>query len=483
MNTLLRVLHIEDDAADALLVQRVLVRAGMGIEPLRVETRAQLEVALAEPWDLIIADYSLPAFGAEEALALVQSEGLDIPFIIVSGTIDEESAVSSLRAGAHDFITKARLARLVPAVERAIREREVRAAARAADELSRDSLAQNIPDLIARFDRDLRFTYVNPSVAATAGMLPAEFIGYSIDELDFAPEPARVWTETINQVFASGESAAVEFGYPSPSGYRWFHSRVVPEKRDGAIESVLSITREISEQKQTAEELRVRAEQQASVAQLGQRALAGLAPQRLLEDAVRMVHEVLGKGTGLGLATVHGIVTQANGHIDITSRRGGGTSFRIYLPSAEPAEAELVETVPAPRLSGEGTILLVEDDEGVRSICRRCLERGGYHVIEAATPGEALARIAEPHDRIDLLLSDVILPEMHGPLLAQQVRELLPNLPVLLMSGYLPTDLMDRVESGLITAETAIVAKPFTADGLLTKVRDVLHASALAAVL
>lgn len=299
MRQSLRVLLIEDEEADAVLVLRELSRAEMEVESIRIETREQMEAALTEPWDLIIADYSLPVFGAEQALEVVQLSGLDIPFIIVSGTIDEERAVTALRAGAHDFVTKTRLARLVPAVERAIRDRALRQAGRQADELSRqrgrelDSLAQNIPDLIARFDRDLRFTYVNPALASAADMTQAEFIGRSSRELDFAPDAARTWTSTMEAVLASGDPMVVEFSYPAPEGIRWFQSRVVPERSDGVIVGVLSITRETTAQKRISEELRVLAGQQAAVARLGQRALSGLTPEQLLDDAVRIVHEVL----------------------------------------------------------------------------------------------------------------------------------------------------------------------------------------------
>ncbi len=116
----LRVLIIEDYEEDALLLRRHLSRAGYALEAVRVETAAELTAALAQPrpWDLVIADYTLPSFGARDALALIQASGIDLPFIIVSGTIDEVSAVNAMRAGAHDYVLKGHLERLVPAVER-----------------------------------------------------------------------------------------------------------------------------------------------------------------------------------------------------------------------------------------------------------------------------------------------------------------------------------------------------------------------------
>ncbi len=124
----LRVLIIEDYEEDALLLQRHLGRAGYAVQALRVETAQQLTEALEEPyrWDLVIADYTLPSFGARDALALIQGSGVDLPFIIVSGTIDEVSAVNAMRAGAHDYVLKGHLERLLPAIERELLDAERR---------------------------------------------------------------------------------------------------------------------------------------------------------------------------------------------------------------------------------------------------------------------------------------------------------------------------------------------------------------------
>lgn len=124
----LRVLLIEDYEEDALLLERYLARAGFRVDARRIETAAALEEALADarPWDLVIADYTLPGFGAREALEIIQGRGLDVPFIIVSGTIDEVSAVNAMRAGAHDYVLKGHLERLIPAIERELHDAERR---------------------------------------------------------------------------------------------------------------------------------------------------------------------------------------------------------------------------------------------------------------------------------------------------------------------------------------------------------------------
>ena len=133
MSALLRALIVEDWDADAQLVVRELRRHGYDVEYERVETRPAMEQALAQKgWDIILCDYSLPQFNAMNALATLKESSLDIPFFVISGTIEEESAVTALKAGAHDFMVKGRLARLVPAIEREMKEAEIRRAHRQA---------------------------------------------------------------------------------------------------------------------------------------------------------------------------------------------------------------------------------------------------------------------------------------------------------------------------------------------------------------
>lgn len=135
----LRLLIVEDDPADALLVVRFLEKAGLQLEWERVEDREGLAAALAKPWDAVVSDWSLPAFGAKEALKVLQARGLDLPFLIMSGTIGEETAVEAMRLGAHDFVLKDRLTRLPLALEREIREAKVRAERAKADAALRRS--------------------------------------------------------------------------------------------------------------------------------------------------------------------------------------------------------------------------------------------------------------------------------------------------------------------------------------------------------
>jgi two-component system cell cycle sensor histidine kinase/response regulator CckA len=181
-----------------------------------------------------------------------------------------------------------------------------------------------------------------------------------------------------------------------------------------------------------------------------------------------------GKGTGLGLATVYGIVKQSGGHIWVYSEVGQGTSFKVYLPRVEEA-ATVVTTVPQRARRGTETILLTEDDDQVRALARETLELSGYTVLEAASPTDAL-RIALQHSGvIHLLLTDVVMPGMNGRALADRLLALRPDLKVLFMSGY-PASAIGH--HGVLDPGTAFLQKPFTPGSLARKVGEVLDAGA-----
>ncbi|RME78342.1 MAG: response regulator [Chloroflexi bacterium] len=180
-----------------------------------------------------------------------------------------------------------------------------------------------------------------------------------------------------------------------------------------------------------------------------------------------------GKGTGLGLSTVHGIVRQSGGHIQVYSEPGQGSVFKIYLPVAEPSAAAEPAVLPPPvqALSGTETILIAEDDPAVRQLMRQVLTSNGYTVLDAATGRQAL-QIFTPG--VQLLLTDVVLPDMNGQELAGQLRQQQPDLKVLYTSGYTSEAI---VHQGILEAGLAFLQKPFTPSILLRRLREVLDAS------
>ncbi|HRI68898.1 MAG TPA: PAS domain S-box protein [Polyangium sp.] len=188
-----------------------------------------------------------------------------------------------------------------------------------------------------------------------------------------------------------------------------------------------------------------------------------------------------GKGTGLGLATVHGIITQCGGHVTVESEMGRGSIFRVYLPLSSGTTAT---TKPSPVVSqipklGQETILVVEDDALVRHFVVGILRRVGYAVFEAENPLTALKATAERRGDIDLLLTDVVMPDLSGRELAEQLGAIYPRIQVVYMSGY--TD--DAVlRHGIETNEIAFLRKPFTKDALLQKLRESLDTARALAI-
>ena len=177
----------------------------------------------------------------------------------------------------------------------------------------------------------------------------------------------------------------------------------------------------------------------------------------------------LGKGTGLGLSSVYGIVEQMKGIIHVYSEIGVGSMFKIYLPCASKSQARKVK-IKAPKVipGGKETILLVEDEDDVRELTARLLKEQGYKVYEAKAPDEAIAFVRKTKEKIDLLLTDVVMPRMNGKELAKQLGSMVINLKVLYMSGY--TNLF-MANHGYINRGMSFLQKPFTLETLSLKVR------------
>ena len=183
-----------------------------------------------------------------------------------------------------------------------------------------------------------------------------------------------------------------------------------------------------------------------------------------------------GKGTGLGLATVYGIVKQSGGYVWLYSEAGKGATFKIYLPRVEGvAEARAATPRPAPAPPGTETVLLVEDEGTLRELAREVLEASGYRVLEAAG-GEDALRVADAHaGTIHLLLTDVVMPGMSGRVVAERLAPSRPGMKVLYTSGYTDDAVFQR---GVLPEGTAFIQKPFTTEGLARKVREILDSEA-----
>ena len=196
----------------------------------------------------------------------------------------------------------------------------------------------------------------------------------------------------------------------------------------------------------------------------------------------------VGKGTGLGLSTVYGIVKQTGGFVYVDSVPGEGTSFRIFLPRHRPEldtqpeapaaagaakDAAIAPPKPRPDLTGQGTILLVEDEDGLRSLNARGLRSRGYSVIEASNGVEAMEALEEKDGAVDLVVSDVVMPEMDGPTLLREMRKRNPNLKIIFVSGYAE----EAFDKSLPENEQfAFLPKPFALSALVEKVKETMTA-------
>jgi PAS domain S-box-containing protein len=179
-----------------------------------------------------------------------------------------------------------------------------------------------------------------------------------------------------------------------------------------------------------------------------------------------------GRGTGLGLSTVFGIVRQSGGSVDVHSELGRGTSVKVYLPSIDQPVAAESEDRKVSVKRGTETVLLVEDDEMVRALVRQALLREGYKVLDAADPLDAQRISAEYRGKIQLLITDVVMPKVSGRELAARISQLRPNIKLLYMSGYTDGAILN---SGILEDEAAFLQKPFSPDALTGKVREVLE--------
>jgi CheY-like chemotaxis protein len=184
-----------------------------------------------------------------------------------------------------------------------------------------------------------------------------------------------------------------------------------------------------------------------------------------------------GKGTGLGLSTVYGIIKQSGGNIGVYSELDHGTTFKVYFPELATAQPKTdlvaVELAPA---GGSETILLVEDEDVVRGLAQKILEQSGYKVMAASRGTDAIRLCLQGTESIDLLLTDVVMPETSGKEVADRVTELLPGLRVLFMSGYTDEAI---VHHGVLDSNVEFIQKPFTPAALVRRVREVLDAESL----
>jgi len=522
VKTPLRLLQLEDDTVDADLITATLTEGGIPCQSQLVETRQAFVAALKEGrMDLILADYSIPGFDGMTALTLARQHCPDVPFLFVSATIGEELAIDAMHQGATDYVLKQRLGRLVPSVQRALRELDDRNERKRAEEALRQS------------EKQFRQSQKMEAVGRLAGGIAHDFnnlltviMGYSqvlLTELG----PQHPLRGKIDETLKAGERAATLIRQ-----LLTFSSKQSLDPKilslNTAVTSLESLLRRlIGEDIQLVSKLdptngRLRADQaqleqvlvnlvvnardampkggtltietaQVELTRSPVYHLAPLMPGLYVRLAVSdtgcgmdrntqshifepfFTTKGEGKGSGLGLSTVFGIVTQCGGAIDVTSRVGQGTRFDLYFPSVE---SDILTTAPTQPVGqpqrGTETILLVEDDPSVRTLVRDELRKLGYRVLEAKNGVEACLLATQQTGLVQLLLTDVVMPGMGGRELAQHLSVIKPDLRTLFISGYMDdVGIMAGQEEGT----SSFLQKPFTPEVLARAVRNLLDVS------
>jgi PAS domain S-box-containing protein len=632
-----RVLMVEDNDSDAVLINRELSR----LTPLPAVQHVRTHPAFVAALEgfsphVILSDHNIPGFSGWEALDLAQRAQPDVPFILVTGSLDEETAVRYLKSGASDYILKDRLVRLGPALLEALERARQKVALRSQERLLRQIIDAN-PSLIFVKDWNGRFVLVNQATAQVYGTTVETLVGKT--DADFNPNVDEIahFLRYDRDVMSSGQPRIIAeepVTNPATGDTRWFQTIKVPLRslQEGTA-TLLGVSTEITERKRLEEQL-LQSQKMEAVGQLAggvahdfnniltaivgytdllaaelegnarqledleeirkaarraaalTRQLLAFSRKQVLEPRIIDVNSVVlnldkmlrslisenielktdladnlaaaradpnqieqvimnlainardampdggtvtietrnttldeayaaqhvsvipgeyvmlavtdtgcgmdektksrifepffttkpaGRGTGLGLSTVYGIVKQTGGNIWLYSEPGKGTTFKIYLPAIAALPEDIGKVAPAEAARpGRGTVLVVEDDDQLRRLTHRALAGQGYTVLEADRGSTALDIARRHKGQIDLLLTDVIMPDTNGRKLAETIQAARPGLRVLYMSGYPDGAIASH---GMLEPGVAYLAKPFTTEAITRRVREVLEAS------
>jgi signal transduction histidine kinase len=503
----LRVLVIEDDEDDALLLLRELRRGGYDPVHQRVETAQEMQEALRQKWDLIVSDYSMPHFDPLSALRMLEEQDLDIPCILVSGSVDETTILDAMKAGAADYLMKDNLMRLVAAVDRELREADIRRERRRLEEQVRH--AQKMEAIgrlaggVAHDFNNLLTVITGYSELLLGAASVSDFTRTALEEIKKAAERGGSLTRqllifsrkqkilpksvNLNDLVANMEKMLVRLIGEDVELVSVLKPDLGLVRTDvGLFEQVVMNlvvnARDAMPEggKVTIETANVSLNTPQVDLTPGPHVMLAVSDTGIGMDAETQSHifepffttKEAGKGTGLGLATVYGIVKQCAGAITVYSEPGRGTAFRVYLPRVDqPIEEVRSRPESLGSLNGSETVLVVEDDAEVRRLICEILRAKGYHILES-TKGEEAIQIARGFQGpLPLVVADVILPEMSGPDVVRKVREAKPDIRALFISGYTDEAVLRH---GMVEPGVMFLSKPFVPEDLARKVREVL---------
>lgn len=501
----LRVLIVEDNAADAELLELQLVNGGYAPCVLRVQNAAEMQSALdAEEWDLILSDYTMPRFTGLEALELLKAAGKDIPFILISGSAGDDIAVTAMRAGAQDFFSKGSLALLVSAIQREMREAELRSIAR----VQREQLQQNeklaaLGTLMAGIAHELNNPLAvimhqvtllraelndDPRQARAGRALQAASSCSRIIKNFLAlarHEPPRREPVSINEVVrAAMELVAyglrsADIGVELDLFEPMLFASGDPQQLEQVVLNLVNNAQYALRSCPFPRTLLLR----TSIDAIGGRVVlriedngGGIPPEirsRIFDPF--FTTKPTGEGTGLGLSLCHGIISAHDGTIVVSSEAGSGTAFVISLPIGAGVSVESNDPLHAEPAVQAARILVVDDNPDVAMAFSDILSVQGHLVDIAGTSRGALPLIES--GAYAVVVTDMRMPDLDGPALYREVTKRCPRLAksFLFITGDTFSTETNRF---LKETEAVYLGKPCTFEEVESAVKQVLRRSA-----
>ena len=508
----IRVLIIEDSEDDAMLIVRELKSGGFDVEYQRVDSSRALSCACdSRQWDLIISDYSMASFSGTDALKSVRSKHVAAPFIFISATTGEESAVSAIRNGAQDYIMKGQLQRLIPAVRRELQRAEQRK--------ERERLQKHVQQLqkfeaIGRLSGGIAHDF-NNMIGAIQGWAelgyeeagPGTKLGERFKKIH---EQSQRAAKLTSQLLAFGRLQILRPRKVNLNVFireeMSFLGKIIGENLDVRIVAAPDlqvIDADPTQLQQVFMNLCLNARDampaggqlkiETSNVAIGED-VSGAGPQLQatsgnyvlmtvsdsgvgMDDATAerifepfFTTKEIGKGTGLGLSTVYGIVKQHRGFIYVDSELGKGSSFRVYFPAQSGVHEPREFACDDQALKGSETILLAEDDDGLRESVQEMLQSLGYRVIPASDGKKAVDVFKENVGEIDLVIMDVVMPSQGGLRAYPELAKIKPGIDVIFTSGYAG----DAESLVTLDKRALFLAKPYSLAKLSQMMRNIL---------